>query len=311
MSAPRLSVIVCTHNPRREHLSRTLAALRSQAPALAEWELLIIDNASTEPLQGRLDLTWHPAARIVPEPALGVTAARVRGIQEARAELILFVDDDNVLAEDYFARTFALEARWPQLGAWGCGDFVPEWETPPPAHFAGYLSYLAVNRAPRDRWSNQLFDYAATPPTAGMCVRAPVARGYAERVKNDPRRRALGRNGAALTACEDHDLAFTAIELGLGIGVFTELRITHLMPAARVQEPYLLRLVEGHAYSAVLLHALWTGRVEPPARGALAWLRAFRLRRSLNPIDRKIHDARHRGEARAVREIGAASAWRA
>ena len=99
--------------------------------------------------------------------------------------------------------------------------------------------------------------------------------------------------------CEDFDLAFTAIDLGFGTGVFTELAMTHLMPRERVTEAYLLRLVEGHAHSSALLHALRDPAVRPPKRTLAGRLREFRLRRALDPIALKIHDARRRGEARA------------
>ena len=42
------SVIVCTHNPRLIYLRRVLEALRSQTLPLEQWELLLIDNASSE-----------------------------------------------------------------------------------------------------------------------------------------------------------------------------------------------------------------------------------------------------------------------
>jgi glycosyltransferase involved in cell wall biosynthesis len=295
---PSLSAIICTHNPRPDFLSRTLAALRAQTLAPAEWELLVIDNASRVPLAGTLDLAWHPLARVVREDEVGLTAARLRGIAEARSELTVWIDDDNLLAPDYLEVVIQLAREWPRLGVWGCGDFQPEWETPPRADYAPYLHYLAVNRAPRDRWSNLLYDFPATPAGAGLCVRADVTHRYADNVREDPRRKALGRTGKGLGACEDHDLAFTAIDLGYGTGVFLALRLTHLMPAGRVQEDYLLRLVEGHACSTVLLMALRDSSLRPNPRRWIDRLRGWRLRRSLNPIEIRIEDAKERGARR-------------
>lgn len=294
----KLSVIVCTHNPRPDFLGRTLAALRGQSLAVQQWELLIIDNASHLPLAGALDCSWQPEARIVRENELGLTAARLRGIAEASGDITIWIDDDNVLAPDYLEVALRLGREWPRLGVWGCGDFQPEWETAPQPDFAPYLHYLAVSRAPRDRWSNLLYDFPATPAGAGMCVRADVARRYAAKVKADPRRKALGRTGKGLGACEDHDLAFTAIDLGYGTGVFQALRLTHLMPAGRVQEDYLLRLVEGHACSTVLLMALRNPALRQNPRRWIDRLRGWRLRRSLSPIEVRIEDAKEGGSRR-------------
>ncbi|MDP2136577.1 MAG: glycosyltransferase, partial [Candidatus Didemnitutus sp.] len=100
MSSPLLSVIICAHNPDQGRLQRVLDALRTQTMPGPDWELLLIDNASHPPLTGRLDLSWHPLARICVENQLGLTWARLRGKTESTAALLVYVDDDNVLAPD-------------------------------------------------------------------------------------------------------------------------------------------------------------------------------------------------------------------
>ena len=45
-----LSVVICTHNQRKDYLQRTLEALKAQTLPPAQWELLLIDNASDEKL---------------------------------------------------------------------------------------------------------------------------------------------------------------------------------------------------------------------------------------------------------------------
>ncbi|MDF3056761.1 MAG: family 2 glycosyl transferase [Rariglobus sp.] len=301
MKKTGISVIICTHNPRADYLDRTLSALRAQTLAVSEWELLIVDNASTLPVNAALT-TWHPAARVVREEELGLTAARRRAIATAISDTLLFVDDDNVLAADYLEQASRISRDWPMLGVWGCGEFIPEWETPPPADFKPYLAYLAVGRRERDAWSNHPFDYQTMPAGAGLCVRAPVAQRYREQVTSDPRRLRLGRKGGSLGACEDFDLGLTAIALGFGTGVFTSLRLTHLMPASRVQESYLLRLAEGHASSTVFLHHLH-GRTTHRRTGWMARLRHWRYRRHLDAVGRRLDDALQRGESSALAEL--------
>ena len=65
-----------------------------------------------------------------------------------------------------------------------------------------------------------------------------------------------------------------------------------------------MRLIEGHAASTVLLHALRDPHFAPPRQsGLLAKVREFRLRRALDPIALKIHDARRRGERQALQQL--------
>ena len=45
-----LSVIICTHNPRLDYLGRVLDALREQTLGKEQWELVVVDNASTSSL---------------------------------------------------------------------------------------------------------------------------------------------------------------------------------------------------------------------------------------------------------------------
>src|SRR5436190_1048189 len=114
-----VTVVICTHNPREPYLQRVLEALRAQTFPLSNWELLVIDNASVSPLEGRLELSWHPQGRIIRENELGLTPARLRGIAEGRSDLLLFVDDDNVLDSDYVAQAAALAERLPIIGVFG------------------------------------------------------------------------------------------------------------------------------------------------------------------------------------------------
>jgi len=48
----RLSVIICTHNPREDYLRRTLEAFEKQTLPRDQWELQLVDNASNEALAG-------------------------------------------------------------------------------------------------------------------------------------------------------------------------------------------------------------------------------------------------------------------
>src|SRR5580700_7281413 len=91
-----ISVIICSHNPRAHYLQRTIQALRDQTFPRDRWELLLIDNASSVPLAENWDVSWHSNAKHVVESELGLSAARRRGIHEARGELLIFVDDDNI-----------------------------------------------------------------------------------------------------------------------------------------------------------------------------------------------------------------------
>jgi glycosyltransferase involved in cell wall biosynthesis len=293
---PHLTVAICTHNPRSDYLHRTLEGLRAQTLPVNEWELLLIDNASNPPAAA--DLSWHPAGRVVPEPIVGLTSARLRAIAEAKGEVLVFVDDDNVLAPDYLQEATRIGRDYPWLGAWGAGRIVGEFETPPPAWAQAHLHYLALGEIGREHWGNFIRS-ENTPCGAGLCVRRPLAQAHAQRLIADPSRPTLGRTGQNLLACEDTDLAFTVVALGHGLGKFPRLQITHLIPARRLTEDYLTRIAEGGAYSEALLFRHHGHELSTEPDSFFHRLARWRYERSLDPRDRRVRAAHRRGRARA------------
>jgi glycosyltransferase involved in cell wall biosynthesis len=289
-----LSVVVCTHNPRQDYLSRTLEALRRQTLSSNQWELLIIDNGSTPRVEP--DLNWHPHGRVLREETIGLTYARICGIQQTSTSLLVFVDDDNVLAPDYLASALEIGRDWAILGAWG-GQWFHEFErTPDEATRKSWTREFA-----HDRWSNLPSDTAATPWGAGMCVRRSVAEAYVARLESDPARHALGRKGSQLFSAEDIDLALTSCDLGLGTGTFIALKLIHLVPARRLEEGYLLEGVEAMTHSGLLFKYFRGERPCRPSRSQrlLHWYESLHLPKR----KRRFEAAKQRGAEAAYREI--------
>ncbi len=246
-----LSVHICTFNPREEHLRRTLEGLKRQTLGLDRWELLLLDNASTMETAKKADLTWHPNARYILEAKLGKTNALIHAIRQAKAPLLLTVDDDNVLEPDYLEQCLKIAAEYPKVGTFG-GQIFPEYEVPPQPWARRHAVNLSVYEAERDVWSN-LPRAEFFPPGAGMCFRREVGLHYAGLVESDPMRAKLDRQGELMVGCGDTDLAFGALDLGLGNGRFTALKMIHLIPKERTSDEGLLDLIERTAYSFVIL----------------------------------------------------------
>ncbi|MBL7950720.1 MAG: glycosyltransferase family 2 protein [Flavobacteriales bacterium] len=260
-----LSAVICTHNPRRDHLSRTLDGLRAQTLERTAWELLLVDNHSTTPLAGTWDLSWHANARHVREDELGLTPARLRGITEAASDLVLFIDDDNVLAPDYLERVVAYAEGHPLVGCFGAGIIDPEFEEQPASELAPYLDMLALRNETRVQWSNLPGD-GVVPWGAGMVVRRNVAEEYARRMKAFAGRGSLDRKGDQLNSGGDDEFSHVACDLGMGKALFPDLRITHLIGKGRTRKEYLLRLREGIAFSNAMLRHMHGGTVKRPDR---------------------------------------------
>lgn len=101
----RLSVIVPTYN-RRELLLRLLLALQQQDLALDEFEVIVVDDGSTDPSWEALQAFHQPRPgwlRSFRQANQGPAAARNRALQEARAPWIAMTDDDTVPEPDWLS----------------------------------------------------------------------------------------------------------------------------------------------------------------------------------------------------------------
>ena len=235
-----ISVVVCSYNPRPEYMRRVMAALRAQILPLEKWELLLIDNASTNPLSATWDLSWHPSARHVREDEQGLSFARRRGICEARGDVIVFVDDDNVVAPDYLFQVEAI-MQDTSIGAAG-GAAVPVFEenVSPPAHFYSYAGYFACGvQCGVDGISGGLVD----PRTgvlfgAGLAVRRRDMLDLLD-LPNFPL--FSGRKGTSLSSGEDIEICHLIALKGQRLVYTSALKLEHLISESRLSPSYIER----------------------------------------------------------------------
>jgi glycosyltransferase involved in cell wall biosynthesis len=297
-----ISVVICAHKPRRDYLRRVLDALEAQTLAAERWELVIVDNAGAEPLAGAYDLSWHPRARHIREETLGLTSARLHGIAETDGELLVFVDDDNLLAPRFLEEAWATHEQWPFLGAFGAGSIVPEFEIQPPAELRPHLWMLALRTVPSVRWGNNAADHGTIPWGAGLCVTREVAGLYQSFVQRLTAAAVLGRRGDALFSGEDDLFSWIAASAGYGFGIFPQLRVTHLIAATRLSRPYFLRLIHDRAFSDGVLQFAMAG-VRPRGLDSFRRLHALLHGARNGPFSMRCYWAAVRGEDRAARMI--------
>jgi glycosyltransferase involved in cell wall biosynthesis len=290
----KVSVIVCTHNPRSNFLTQVIEALKAQTLPMPLWELLVVDNASTTPLAPVLNLAWHPHQRVVREEKLGLTHARLCGIAGTTGDVLVFVDDDNVLRADYLEQALAVAEKHPHIGSWG-GAIHPQFERPPPAWTRLYWEMLAIKEVIQDH-------IGTSPIGAGLCIRRPVALHYCQQMIDCPLRLALGRVGSSLISAEDMDLTRCAKALDLEMGVFAALQLKHLIPAHRLTEEYLLRLVEAMEFSNLLFAWLDSPNKTPPNITLKKRVRIFYDLIRKFGRKRRFHQAKRRGN-RAFHQI--------
>jgi len=145
-----LSVVIPAYNEER-YLGRCLEALRAQSYPASGFEILVVDNGSTD---NTGEIARRFGARVVCEPRKGVARARQRGFEAARGEIIASTDADTRVPSHWLARIASHFKADPALGAvygpvhWPDARLIEQWALRYPVTWVLWAS----NRARRSLW---------------------------------------------------------------------------------------------------------------------------------------------------------------
>jgi len=305
---PFVSVVLATYNPRSDFLERVVDGLKAQTLPRERWELIVVDNNSQPPVRvvrprdtksqqtTEIDLSWHPDARMVVEKQQGLSHARRRGFEEAKGELIVNLDDDAVIDPDYLEQVCEVARQHPFIGVFG-GQRRAEFEVLPKWPREEY--YGADRMVSEPIWSNDREHGPSLPTGAGSVVKKKVADAYVRKLANEPVWASLGRTAEKMLSCEDVEIAMIACDLGLGRGLFPQLKLTHLIEARKMTLDFLCRNAHGNGYSYTIHNFLRFGRL-PSGRSVMGKInRLYRLAR-MPSRQRKQEMAKDHGIREAV-----------
>jgi hypothetical protein len=109
---PRVSVIMPTYN-RAGYLPDALASVAAQS--YPDWELVVVDDASTDGTADFLSTVDDERVRPVRVPHGGVCAARNAGLAAATGEIVASLDDDNHMHPNWLKAVVWAFGRQPEL----------------------------------------------------------------------------------------------------------------------------------------------------------------------------------------------------
>ncbi len=97
----RASVIIPAYNAERT-IGQCLEALTSQTIARSDYQILVVDDGSTDGTAGIVDK--HSGIRLIRQGNAGPAAARNNGVSQAEAPVIVFTDSDCVPQPDWLEK---------------------------------------------------------------------------------------------------------------------------------------------------------------------------------------------------------------
>lgn len=115
-SSEFVSVVVPLYNMENE-VGRALRSIVNQTHE--HFEVVVVDDGSTDQGAAVAEKMGDPRIRVVRQPNRGVSAARNRGIEEARFDLIAFLDADDEWGPDFLRTVLTLRSDFPSCAVFG------------------------------------------------------------------------------------------------------------------------------------------------------------------------------------------------
>ena len=118
---PAVSVVIPLYN-KASHIARALDSVFAQS--VPPTEVIVVDDGSTD---GSGDVAARYAdtgVRLIRQENCGVSAARNRGVAEARTDLIAFLDADDEWKPGFLSEIMRLKSEFPDCGAYATAEVL-------------------------------------------------------------------------------------------------------------------------------------------------------------------------------------------
>lgn len=112
-----ISVVIPLYNKEKQ-IAHTLQSVFNQT--FQDFEIVIVDDGSTDGSVAVVEKFSDSHIRLIHQKNAGVSAARNRGIEEAKGDLIAFLDADDEWKSEYLATQYSLYQKYPDCSAFAC-----------------------------------------------------------------------------------------------------------------------------------------------------------------------------------------------
>jgi glycosyltransferase involved in cell wall biosynthesis len=266
-SSCQATVAICTYNG-RDRIADVLTALGRQTSIDLNWEVLVVDNASTDgtaEVANRFIIdSLNGCGRVVREDQPGLSFARACAAKEARGEIICFLDDDNIPAPDFVSAVIEAFEKRSKAGVIG-GKVLARWETEP-TPLALAVAPFALAICDLGDTAHRIDGLGGGIVGAGLCVRTELLREIFD--SSTLAATVTDRKGTSLISGGDLAISIVARQAGWETWYDPALVIEHVIPESRMREEYLLRLYDGIGRGQAAVRRCYDWKARTP----LAWL---------------------------------------
>lgn len=254
-----ISAVICTHN-RAGRLSVALQSLLSQSLDSNEYEILVVDNASTDQTRSVVKQVGLGRVRYLYEPELGLSRARNTGYRHARGRYIAYLDDDAEADPGWLAAIVAVFSRQEKAGC-VTGKVLPIWEAPKPDWVSKEMEGpLSIYDCGDQEWELSEKEWIIGTNMAFLKEVLEVSGGFLE---------CLGRKGEILLSAEEAAMGYLIKRLGYQVLYSPRVKVHHYVPAERLDPNWILKrgFWQGVSDGIYLLKTRNLGLIERCLRG--------------------------------------------
>lgn len=247
MRDPRLSIILPTYN-RAAALRLALAALLGKHTRAASFELIVVDNNSTDETAALLARIDDPRLLVIREPRQGLSYARNTGLKLSHTDYVAFTDDDVEAAPDWAATIVeALDAN-PDVDGVG-GRVLPVWPDGSPPRWLTHAHWAPL--ALQDHGdARRVFD--AAHPCGLVGANVAFRRRVFDRIGGFEPSVQRVRDGVGST--EDHELLQRLYDAGGRMLYLPKLLVRARVQPERCDRAYHRRWHAGHGRFHARMH---------------------------------------------------------
>ena len=112
-----ISVVIPLYN-KEKSIASTLHSVINQT--FKDYEIVIVNDGSTDNSVAEVEKIHDARIRLINQQNAGVSAARNRGIEEAKGELIAFLDADDEWLPEYLSTQYKLFLKYPKCSVFAC-----------------------------------------------------------------------------------------------------------------------------------------------------------------------------------------------
>lgn len=260
-----VTVAICSWN-RAALLRETLQQMTRLEPDDSfDWELLVVDNNSTDDTPGVLaEFGARLPLRALHEPKPGKSNAANLAVKEARGDYILWTDDDVLVEPDWVRQYVAAFRCYPEADVFG-GRLDPWFEGTPPKwlkegfqRVAGVYAAIDLNRP------GGIAPESFYPLGASMAIRRSAHLRHAF----DPR---IGPQPGSSIRGEEWVLVRELRREGAQVVWVPDAIARHFIPRARQTEAYLRDWFRGHGKLAAMMEQKPGRKLSLLGRPAWLW----------------------------------------